>query len=147
MEHYKRSLLVTLIIDRAAIACWLACIPLVPFFARWYDVYSNKEPIFLQFIICVYIAMVPAGVIIYLLNSLLSNVKDGLIFDEMNVKCLRVISYCCFAISVVSAVFAVWRLLALVVAAAFAFIGLLLRVLKNCFEQGVVIREENDLTV
>ncbi len=147
MEHYKKSLMVTLIIDRIAILCWIACIPLVPLMARWYDSYSNKEPIFVQFIVFVYLAMIPAGEIIYLLNSLLSNIKDGQIFDKMNVKCLRIISYCCFVISALSAVFMVWRFLAVIVALAFAFMGLLLRVLKNVFEQGVVMREENDLTV
>ena len=147
MEHYKRSLKATLIIDRIAMVCWLACIPLVPFMARWYDTYSNKEPIFIQFIVCVYIAMIPAGAIVYLLNSLLSNIQDGVVFDSMNVKCLRIISYCCFVIAAVSAVMAVWRLLAVIVMLAFAFIGLLLRVLKNVFEHGIVIREENDLTV
>ena len=41
----------------------------------------------------------------------------------------------------------VWRLLAVIVVLAFAFMGLLLRVLKNVFEQAVLLREENDLTV
>ncbi len=147
MEHCKKSLLVTLALDRIAMVCWIACVPLVPLMARWYDVYSNKEPIFRQFVICVYAAMIPAGIIVYLLNSLLSNIKDGVVFDSMNVKCLRIISYCCFAIAAVSLVMAVWRILAVILVLAFSFMGLLLRVLKNVFEQGVVIREENDLTV
>ncbi len=147
MEHCKKSLFVTLALDRIAMVGWLACVPLVPLMARWYDVYSNKEPIFRQFVICVYAAMIPAGIIVYLLNSLLSNIKDGVVFDSMNVKCLRIISYCCFAIAAVSLVMAVWRILAVILVLAFSFMGLLLRVLKNVFEQGVVIREENDLTV
>jgi hypothetical protein len=40
-----------------------------------------------------------------------------------------------------------WRLLGGLLVLAFAFIGLLLRVLKNVFEQAVLLREENDLTV
>ena len=40
-----------------------------------------------------------------------------------------------------------WRMLAGVVFVSFAFVGLLLRVLKNVFEQAVLLREENDLTV
>ncbi len=147
MEHYKKSLIVTLIIDRIAMAAWLICIPLVPFIARWYDVYSNKESIFPQFVSCVYTAMIPAGVILFFLNRLLTNIRKEKVFETENVFCLRVFSYCCFAIAAVSAVMAIWRLLALIVVLAFAFIGLLLRVLKNVFEQAVVLREENDLTV
>lgn len=147
MEHYKKSLLVTLYISRVAITAWAVCIPLVPLLARWYDEYSNKESIFTQFVVCVYAAMIPAGVILFLLNSLLTNIKSERVFETDNVRILRIISYCCFAIAFVSAVMVLWRLLASVVALAFAFMGLLLRVLKNVFEQAVVLREENDLTV
>ena len=147
MEHYKKSLLATLFIDRAAMGAWVLCLPLVPFFARWYDVYSNKEPIFWQFIICVYIAMIPAGVILFLLNSLLTNIRSQRVFERVNVTYLRIISYCCFAIAAVSVVMTFWRILALAVVLAFLFVGLLLRVLKNVFDQAVLLREENDLTV
>ena len=147
MEHDKRSLIVTLIICRIACAVWFICIPLVPFIARWYDVYSNKESIFPQFVSCVYAAMIPAGIIVYMLNRLLSNIRKENVFEHDNVKCLRIISYCCFAVAAVSAVMTVWRLLALIVVLSFAVMGLLLRVLKNVFEQAVLLREENDLTV
>jgi len=98
MEHDKRSLIVTLIICRIACAVWFICIPLVPFIARWYDVYSNKESIFPQFVSCVYAAMIPAGIIVYMLNRLLSNIRKENVFEHDNVKCLRIISYCCFAV-------------------------------------------------
>lgn len=147
MEHYKKSLLVTLIIDRIAVLAWVVCIPIVPLIARWYDMYSHKESIFVQFIACVYIAMIPAGIIFWQLNKLLSNIRSGKIFEDDNVKVMRIISYCCFTIAAASAVMSVWRILALVVMAAFVFTGLLLRVLKNVFEQAVMLREENDLTV
>lgn len=147
MKQYKISLIITHCINRVAIAAWAVCIPLVPFLARWYDEYSNKESIFPQFVVCVYTAMIPAGAILFLLNSLLTNIRSKRVFETINVSILRIISYCCFAIAIVSAIMILWRLLAIVVALAFAFIGLLLRVLKNVFEQAIVLREENDLTV
>lgn len=109
--------------------------------------YSNKESIFVQFNIIVYLAMIPAAVILIMLNRLLSNIRNEKVFERKNVSCLRIISYCCFVIAGLSLVMAYWRLLAGVVFIAFAFVGLLLRVLKNVFEQAVVLREENDLTV
>lgn len=147
MQHYKKSLLLTLIIDRIGIAAWVICLFTVPLIARWYDMYSNKESIFLQFNILVYLAMLPAAVILILLNFLLSNIRNEKVFEHSNVSYLRIISYCCFVISGLSLVMAYWRLLAVVIFIAFAFVGLLLRVLKNVFEQAVVLREENDLTV
>ena len=78
---------------------------------------------------------------------MLSNIRSGQIFEHDNVNCLRVISYSCFIIAVIAAVMIYWRILAFVVVVAFGFVGLLLRVLKNVFEQAVLLREENDLTV
>ena len=139
--------MVTLGINRAAIAVWFVCIPLVPQFARWYDMYLQKNPVFLQFVVCVYLAMIPAGAILVLLDKLLTNIRKEKVFEHVNVKYLRVISYCCFAIAAIAAVMSLWRVLGLIIAAAFGFVGLLLRVLKNVFEQAVILREENDLTV
>ena len=147
VRHYEKSLFITLVIDRICIAIWGACLFLVPQIARWYDMYSNKDSIFIQFVVIVYLAMIPAAIILFLLNKLLSNIKNKRMFEKENVNILRVISYCCFIIAALAAVMIYWRLLAFVVVAAFGFVGLLLRVLKNVFEQAVIIREENDLTV
>lgn len=83
----------------------------------------------------------------FCLNRILSNVKTGAVFTAGTVKMLRVISYCCFAAAVIFAVLGIWRLLALLLCFAAAFVGLLLRVLKNVFQQAVLIREENDFTI
>ena len=147
MQHYKKSLMITLVIDRICIAVWIACLFLVPQLARWYDMYSNKESIFTQLVVLMYLAMIPAAIILIRLNTLLSNIRSGQIFEHDNVNCLRVISYSCFIIAVIAAVMIYWRILAFVVVVAFGFVGLLLRVLKNVFEQAVLLREENDLTV
>lgn len=147
MPHDRKSLIITLIIDRIGIAVWVMCIFFVPYIARWYDMYSNKEPIFIQVTSLLYLAMIPAAVILIMLNKLLSNIRTEKIFEYQNVSCLRVISYCCFVIALFAGVMMIWRILAFVVVIAFAFVGLLLRVLKNVFEQAVLLREENDLTV
>ena len=147
MQHYKKSLNITLVIDRICIAVWIACLFLVPQIARWYDMYSNKEPIFAYLVVMLYTAMIPAAVILVKLNTLLSNIKKEKVFEHENVNCLRIISYCCFVIALLAAIIMYRRMLAFMVLAAFGFVGLLLRVLKNVFEQAVLLREENDLTV
>lgn len=147
MPHDRKSLILTLVIDRIGVVVWFVCLFFVPQLARWYDLYSRKDSIFIQFVVLVYLAMIPAIIILILLDRLLSNICAGKIFEHSNVTFLRIISYCCFAISLISAIMVIWRVLALVIFLAFAFIGLLLRVLKNVFEQAVVLREENDLTV
>ena len=42
---------------------------------------------------------------------------------------------------------AVFSLIFLLVAAAAAFVGLILRVVKNVFEQAVTLKDENDFTI
>lgn len=147
MKHYEKSLFVTIAINRICIAVWTACLFLVPQISKWYDTYSNKKPIFWVLTVLLYMEMIPAAVVLYKLNKLLSNIKTGKIFEHENVGCLRVISYSCFVIAAIAAVMIYWRILAFTLTVSFAFIGLLLRVLKNVFEQAVIIREENDLTV
>lgn len=147
MQHYKKSLMITLVIDRICILVWIACLFLVPQIARWYDMYSNKDSIFTQLVVMLYLAMIPAAIILVKINTLLSNIRIERVFEHDNVKCLRTISYCCFVIAALAAIMIYWRILAFVVVVAFGFVGLLLRVLKNVFEQAVVLREENDLTV
>ena len=147
MEHSKRSVSVTLFIDRAAMAAWVICMFLIPLLGRLYDKYSGREPIFVWFVVCTYAAMAPGGAILFSLNLLLGNLRREKVFEHENVRYLRVISYCCFVIAAICAVISFVRPLGFALVASFLFIGLLLRVLKNVFEQAVYLREENDLTV
>ena len=69
------------------------------------------------------------------------------IFVQNNVKLLRILSYCCFAVTVIFIFFGIYTYVSLAIALAAAFMGLILRVLKNVFSKAVELREENDLTV
>ena len=64
-----------------------------------------------------------------------------------NVKLLRILSYCCFSVTLIFIYFSIYTPVSLAIALAAAFMGLILRVLKNVFSQAVELREENDLTV
>ena len=54
---------------------------------------------------------------------------------------------CCFAASLIFIYFGFIRYFALFIVVAAAFFGLILRVVKNVFEQAIEIREENDFTI
>ena len=83
------------------------------------------------------------------LFMLLNNISKKKIFVPENVKNLRIISWCCFAVSALLAVWGILTFLEIIFLAAFitGFIGLILRVVKNVFEEAVCIKEENDFTV
>ena len=98
-------------------------------------------------IITLYLAAAVALVIVTALDRLLSNIRHDKGFIPANVKILRLISYCCFAVSVIFIYCSFIRPFAWLVVIAAAFFGLILRVIKNVFEQAIVIKEENDFTI
>lgn len=99
------------------------------------------------FMLCFYPSAVFAAVILTALLSLLFNIKEGNIFTLKNAKYLKIVSWCCFAIALITLVGGFFYMPFLFVTFAGAFVGMLLRVLKNVMQTAVEIREENDLTI
>ena len=99
------------------------------------------------FCIVVYVSAAPSAVLLLYLNRLLSRIHKGEFFSEANIFSLRLISWCSFCVAIVTLLAGLFYLSFLLVAVAFAFIGLIVRVVKNVFEQALAIKEENDLTV
>lgn len=99
----------------------------------------------------VYVGSVFAWIVLYKLFCLLRRIKHDDVFDEQNVRLLRAISWCCFgaaAASLVGGVAALKLLLpALVLCAAAAFMGLIVRIVKNVFQQAISMKSELDLTI
>lgn len=99
----------------------------------------------------VYVGSVFAWIALYKLFRLLRQIKQGRVFVEENVKLLRVISWCCFgaaAATLVGGAAAVKLILPLLVlAAAAAFMGLIVRIVKNVFQQAITMKSELDLTI
>lgn len=99
------------------------------------------------FCVTFYLCAVLAFTALFYLNRLLKNVKDQQLFIDENVRILRILSWCCYLVGIVLTVYSIWAYPFIVVAAAAAFFGLILRVLKNVFAKAVEMREENDGTI
>jgi hypothetical protein len=84
---------------------------------------------------------------LFYLDRLLANIKKKEVFIVKNVKYLRRISWCCFVVAALLLTGAYSTFLLFLMAVAAAFMGLILRVVKNVIEQAVIIKEENDLTI
>ncbi|MDR3365321.1 MAG: DUF2975 domain-containing protein [Clostridiales Family XIII bacterium] len=98
--------------------------------------------------ICAYICFAPTMVALFSLDKLLTNIRKEIVFDRANVKGLRIISWCCFIIAIV--MLCGWPFISFVlafVAAAAAFFGILMRVVKNVIDAACEIKAENDFTV
>ncbi len=96
---------------------------------------------------CFYPCAIIAYVALYNLLKLLYNIKNEMIFISQNVRHLRVISWCCFAVGFITFVGGILYLPFLFVAVAASFVGLMLRIVKNVMQAAVEISEENELTI
>lgn len=93
---------------------------------------------------------------LWALWHLLGNLKAAQVFTGGNVRLLRTVSWCCVGAALVCVV-AAWvgtyrvpplvSLLFLVMAMAAGFIALIVRVVKNVFQQAIAMKSELDLTV
>lgn len=139
------SILIKIVYVLAVICCIMA-----PYMVEHYDrmLIAKGEPsVFLPLLITLYCAVPGAVVALICLDKLLKNIIGNQPFIANNVKLLRIISYCCFAEALVFVYFTTLKPFALIVVVACAFMGLILRVIKNVFEHAVEIREENDFTI
>lgn len=108
-----------------------------------------------SYIIGPFYAVVPAGyVALRCLDKLFINIKNEIVFDEKNVKLLRIISIACFYAGMVGLVsFIVVLLLDFMFETLFVlamgefFMALVVKVVKNIFDAAIRIKDENDLTI
>ncbi|MCD7731449.1 MAG: DUF2975 domain-containing protein [Oscillospiraceae bacterium] len=99
------------------------------------------------FMTAFYLCAVFAFTALFFLNRLLGNIKRSDIFIDENVKILRILSWCCYFVGITMALYSFFEYPFIVISAAAAFFGLILRVLKNVFRKAVELREENDGTI
>ncbi len=151
MWNKNSSTLLSLILVRACYVLLAACCVFAPFMARYYDqivnVANGLPSVYVPLLVTLYCAVPAAAVALVCLDKLIGNVRREEPFIQSSVKCLRILSWCCFAESLVFIYFCFLKQFAVLVVLGFAFVGLILRVVKNVFEQAIAIREENDYTI
>ncbi len=99
------------------------------------------------FCACFYPCAIFAYITLYSLLKLLFNIKKDEIFIPQNATYLRRISWCCFAVAFITLVGGIFYIPFLFIAVAAAFVGLMLRVVKNVMQNAVEIKSENELTI
>ncbi len=144
MWNKDKSIILSVIIIRATYFIIAACCVAAPFLAYYYD---QSVSVYVPLLVTLYSIVPPAVAALISLDMLLRNIRKGQPFISQNVTLLRIISYCCFAVSVLFVYFSCLRPFGFAVVFAAAFFGVILRVVKNCFEQAVALREENDFTI
>ena len=95
-----------------------------------------------------YVCAVLAFVMLVSLDKFLRRIEAGQIFVPANVTALRRISWCCVGAAVLCLPAGVGIYLPFAfLGVAAAFMALIVRVLKNAFEQAVRMKDELDLTI
>ena len=99
--------------------------------------------------VTVYVGSVFAWLALVELWRLLGNLRQGLVFTSENVRLLRIVSWCCVGAAIVCLVSLpwLWFLPVIVVAAAAGFMALIVRIVKNVFQQALAMKDELDLTI
>lgn len=78
---------------------------------------------------------------------LLANIKRGAVFVGANVRQMRAIGWCCVWAAAICALSAFYYLPFGFVAVAAGFMALIVRIVKNAFEQAIAMKSELDLTI
>ena len=140
------SLLLSSIIVKVLAVIFIAAAVYAPFGVNGYA-FRNPDCFKPVFLVVFYLCALCAFTALAFLNKLLKNIRGEVIFVDENVKILRILSWCCYFVAVLTALYSIWEYYYMVIAAAAAFFGLIIRVLKNVFCKAVELREENDGTI
>ena len=124
----------------------------VPFVADWYEGVSEGMgliggSVYVPMMVTLYVCEGLAVWAVAELHILLKNISKGEVFVERNTRCLRGISWACLLAGGAFGIMALWRFLVFLPAFFAVMFGLIMRVLKNVFEQAVEIKSENDFTI
>ncbi|MCL2046495.1 MAG: DUF2975 domain-containing protein [Oscillospiraceae bacterium] len=142
----KRSLVLSKCCVVAFMIMLAVAAVLAPRAFRAWVVYMPEQRM-VYFRATVYIGLVPAVSLLLLLYGLLHRIGVGEVFVSKNTDCLRYISWCCFAGAAVSMASAFYWFPWCAIGVAAAFMGLIVRVIKNVVAKAVSLQEEADYTI
>lgn len=149
MKHYTFSAKVTLWASRfvaALIAFFLIFFPgMVESYHQNFRPLSDSERYAL--LGAFYLSAVAVELAMYHMVKLLGNILRAELFTARNVQHIRMIRWCCFAVSVIC-LFAFFGFPSMIfISTIMAFLALVVTVVGQVMKAAVEIREENDLTV
>lgn len=108
------------------------------------DRLAGKLPLVLM---TAYTSAIFIAIALYYLYQLLKNINKEQVFLKSNVRYLRCLSWCCFAVSIIYFLSGFYYSTLWVLTAMALFMSLILRVVKNVFAQAEEIKRENDYTI
>ena len=148
MKAHTKSARLTLCLTFFILIAVAAAAATLPWLTDWYiRKTGRKEELRTVIMTVCYICLPAALAALYSLIRLLKNILDGEIFIQGNVLHLRLLSWCCGAVSLITLAAGYFYLPFYLVGLAAIFFTLILRVIKNVFAAAIEIKTENELTV
>lgn len=111
------------------------------------SILPHAAPSFAVLMVCLYSCSIPAYLLLYRMHRLLTNLRQEQVFIPENVSHLRCVSYCCFGAGLICLMGSFCFPSLLVITLAAGFVGLIVRIVKNVFQQAISMKDELDLTV
>ena len=99
------------------------------------------------FLSTIYAGCVPAAALLILLYLLLQRIGAGQVFVKENTVYLRYIAWCCFVGAAITLVSSLYYLPWLAIGVSAAFMGLIVRVVKNVIAKAVALQDDADYTI
>ncbi len=148
MKAHTKSARLTLCLTFFILIAVAAAAATLPWLTDWYiRKTGRKEELRTVIMTVCYICLPAALAALYSLIRLLKNILDGEIFIQGNVLHLRLLSWYCGAVSLITLAAGYFYLPFYLVGLAAIFFTLILRVIKNVFAAAIEIKTENELTV
>lgn len=155
MWNKEKSVTLSIVVCFIVLALLSAGLFLGPWIVKiWFAVYRGwnaqgaaLEKMLTIFCSCFYPCAVFAYITLYNLIKLLFNIRKQEIFTNENVQRLRRIYWCCFTVAFITLIGGILYIPFSFIAVAAAFIGLMLRVVKNVLQNAVELKTENELTI
>lgn len=148
MWNPDKSVILSSVCTKIALGLVVVAVIVTP---RWLPTYAgytaNDTEMIRLLLITFYTCALPGFVSLLCLNRLLVNIKRGEVFAAKNVRLLRILSWCSFLVAAILLISGFYYIVFVFVAIAAALLGLILRVIKNVFEQAIAIKHENDYTI
>lgn len=142
----KLSITLSSVIIKVVAAVFFAALFFMPYFAEKFNLILSGNH-YVPFLVVFYFCAVFAFTALWFLDKLIKNIRNDKIFIQENVKCIRILSWCCFIVALACFILGFSIFYMFVISCAAAFFGLILRVLKNVFDKAVKLQEENDYTI
>ncbi len=146
----KASCLISIILSVITFIAVAALTVFMPEIVRLRTPMHETEGIFGSYafiLTVVYLILAAAAVCDAALMSLLVAIRRGEVFSSANVARIRMLSWVCIVASLLFGALAPAYYSSGAVAFVAFFAGLCLRIVKNAFEEAVMLKEDNDFTI